>query len=246
MSGHSKFANIKHKKAKGDAAKAKIFTKIGREIAVAVKQGGADPQLNAKLYDVMQKARQNNMPNDNVKNAIKKASGEIGGANYENLLYEGYGVGGTAVIVECLTDNKNRTAGEVRCAFDKYGGSMGSNGCVSYMFDRKGLIVLEKTISFDDIMELAIEGGADDVTDEEECFEVLCDPSEFSSLTKFFEANSCVILQSSIEWLPQNTVELEEKLMPTFEKMIDKLEESDDVQNVYHNCSNFGGEEEEE
>ncbi|MFI3166767.1 MAG: YebC/PmpR family DNA-binding transcriptional regulator [Bacillota bacterium] len=246
MSGHSKFANIKHKKAKGDAAKAKIFTKIGREIAVAVKQGGADPQLNAKLYDVMQKARQNNMPNDNVKNAIKKASGESGGANYDNLMYEGYGVGGTAVLVECLTDNKNRTAGEVRCAFDKYGGALGSNGCVSYMFDRKGLIAIEKTITFDDVMELAIEGGADDVTDEDECFEILCDPAVFSELTKFLEEKSCVILQSSVEWIPQNTVELEEKLMATFEKMIDKLEESDDVQNVYHNCSNFGGEEEEE
>ena len=241
MSGHSKWANIKHRKAKGDIAKAKVFTKIAREIAVAVKQSGPDPSSNTKLYDLIHKARQNNMPNDNVKNAIKKAAGEGNTANYENLMYEGYGVGGTAVLVECLTDNKNRTAGEVRCAFDKFGGSLGSNGCVSYLFDRKGIVIIEKNenLTFDDVMDMAIEGGADDVIEDDEIFEIVCDALSFSAVTKFFEDKNCIILQSSVEWVPQNDIELADKLKATFEKMLDKLEESDDVQNVYHNCSNI-------
>ncbi|MBQ8873624.1 MAG: YebC/PmpR family DNA-binding transcriptional regulator, partial [Clostridia bacterium] len=166
MSGHSKWNNIKNKKAKGDAARSKIFTKIGREIAVAVKAGGPDPNTNSKLYDVIQKAKANNMPNDNITRSIKKASGELSTVDYVQIVYEGYGIAGSAVIVDCLTDNKNRTAGDVRCAFDKNGGSLGQTNCVSYMFDKKGIVVAENTTGLDDdqAFELAIESGADDVS----------------------------------------------------------------------------------
>ena len=169
MSGHSKWNNIKNKKAKGDAARSKIFTKIGREIAVAVKAGGADPNTNSKLYDVVQKAKANNMPNDNITRSIKKASGELSAVDYVEMTYEGYGIGGSAVIVECLTDNKNRTAGDVRCAFDKNGGSLGQTNCVSYMFNRTGVVVAENTVGLDEdsAFELAIESGAEDVTVED-------------------------------------------------------------------------------
>ncbi|MBQ3066953.1 MAG: YebC/PmpR family DNA-binding transcriptional regulator, partial [Clostridia bacterium] len=179
MSGHSKWNNNKNKKAKGDAARSKIFTKIGREIAVAVKQGGPDPSSNSKLYDVIQKAKANNMPNDNIVRSIKKASGELSTVDYFEIVYEGYGIGGSAVIVECLTDNKNRTAGDVRCAFDKNGGSLGQTNCVSYMFDKRGVVVAENTIGLDDdsAFELAIEAGADDVSVEDGMVEMTCDCS---------------------------------------------------------------------
>ena len=172
MSGHSKWANIKNKKAKGDAAKSKIFTKIGREIAVAVKLGGSDPASNSKLYDAIANAKMNNMPNDNISRSIKKAAGELGNINYENMLYEGYGIGGSAVIIEVLTDNKNRIAGEVRHYFDKFGGAMGTSNCVSYMFDRKGVVVCERNEkSEDDIYETVLDAGAEDVNIEDDVFE---------------------------------------------------------------------------
>lgn len=242
MSGHSKWANIKHKKAKGDAAKAKIFTKIGREIAVAVKAGGPDPNSNSTLYNVIQKARQNNMPNERILNGIKKASGELGSINYEELTYEGYGTSGVAVIVETLTDNKNRTGGDVRSTFDKFGGQMGTSGCVSYMFDRRGMIIIEKeensTLDFDTLMDYCLEAGADDITEEDESFEILTAVSAFSDVIKFLEEKAITISSSEIGWIPQSTITLPDDKVETFERMIEKLEEFDDVQNVYHNADN--------
>ena len=185
MSGHSKWANIKATKGKNDAKRANIFTKIGREIAVAVKQGGSDPNTNSKLRDVIAKAKANNMPNDNIQRGIKKAAGELGSVNYEENIYEGYGAGGVAVIVETLTDNKNRTAGDVRHAFDKCGGSMGTSGCVSYMFDRKGVIVVEKAdYSEDDMMMIALDAGAEDVVSDEDVFEIFTDSSDYSTVER--------------------------------------------------------------
>ncbi len=237
MSGHSKWANIKHKKAKGDAAKGKIFTKIGREIAVAVKAGGSDPNSNSKLYDVIQKAKMNNMPNDNIQRSIKKAAGELGNVNYEAITYEGYGVGGSAVIVETLTDNKNRTSGDVRCAFDKHGGSLGTSNCVSFMFDRKGVIVCEKSAgtSEDDFFMLAVEAGADDVAFEDDTVIVYTAPNDMSAVQKNLQNNGVTILSAEISWEPQNMVTLDEASLVKFNRMLDALEDSDDVQNVYHN-----------
>lgn len=242
MSGHSKWANIKHKKAKGDAAKAKIFTKIGREIAVAVKSGGPDPATNSTLYNVIQKARQNNMPNDRITNGIKKASGELGSINYEELTYEGYGVSGVAVIVETLTDNKNRTGGDVRSTFDKFGGQMGTTGCVSYMFDKRGIILIDKEenedLDFDTLMDYCLEAGADDITEEDEMFEILTSIPAFSDVVKFLESKNINMSSSEIGWVPQSTVSLPDEKIETFERMIEKLDEFDDVQNVYHNADN--------
>ncbi|MEG2273865.1 MAG: YebC/PmpR family DNA-binding transcriptional regulator, partial [Clostridia bacterium] len=184
MSGHSKWHNIQQKKGKSDAARANVFTKIGREIAVAVKNGGADPNSNSKLRDAIDKAKGANMPNDNISRSIKKASGELGSINYEEISYEGYGIGGTAIIVETLTDNKNRTAGDVRHLFDKFGGSMGTSGCVSFMFNRKGIIVVSKAdISEDDIMMYALEAGAEDInSDDDEVFQVITDANSLMSV----------------------------------------------------------------
>ncbi len=237
MSGHSKWANIKHKKAKGDAQKGKIFTKIGREIAVAVKAGGSDPNSNSKLYDVIQKARMNNMPNDNIMRSIKKAAGELGNINYEEMMYEGYGIGGSAVIVETLSDNKNRTAGDVRCIFDKHGGSLGTSNCVSFMFDRKGLIVAEREggLSEDEIFELALEAGADDIRVSDDIFEVFTAPAAFSEVQKNLAEKNVSILSAEIAWIPQTTVSLEGDNLAKFNRMLDALEDNDDVQNVYHN-----------
>ncbi len=237
MSGHSKWHNIQAKKGKTDAARANVFTKIGREIAIAVKQGGADPASNARLRDVIAKAKANNMPNDNINRSIKKASGDLNSVNYESMTYEGYGPGGTAVIVEALTDNKNRTAGDVRCAFDKFGGSLGATGCVSYMFNRKGVIVVDASaITEDELMMLAIEAGAEDVVEEEDVFEVYTAPSEFYQVKEELEKNDVVILSSSIDMIPDNYVNLDENKVNSFNKLIDRLEESDDVQEVYHNA----------
>lgn len=236
MSGHSKWANIKHRKAKGDAQRGKIFTKLGREIAVAVKQGGPDPESNSKLKDVIAKAKSNNMPNENIQRGIKKAAGELGSVNYEEITYEGYGIGGAAVIIECLTDNKNRTAGDIRHFFDKFGGSLGAMNCVSFMFDRKGVITIEKTsdIKEDDIMEVALDGGADDIVTLDEVFEIYTDVTTFSIVREYIE-NKYNILNAEIDYLPQNTTVLEGDNLAKFNKMIDSFEDLDDVQNVYHN-----------
>ncbi len=236
MSGHSKWANIKNKKAKTDAAKGKIFTKLGRELAVAAK-AGADPATNSKLADVIAKAKAANMPNDNITRSIKKAAGELGNVNYEVKIYEGYGIGGSAVIVKTLTDNVNRTVGEVRHIFDKYGGNMGTSGSVSYMFENLGVIVIERTVdlSEDAVMEMALEAGADDVITEDDCFEVRTQPSEFSSVRKYFEEKGITLLEADIMMVPNDKIALNEDQLVSFNKMIDAFDDNDDIQNVYHN-----------
>ena len=236
MSGHSKWANIKNKKAKTDAVRGRIFTKIGRELAVAAK-GGADPITNSKLADVIAKAKANNMPNDNISRSIKKAAGELSNVSFEVLTYEGYGPGGSAVIVETLTDNKNRTVGEVRHSFDKYNGALGNAGCVSFMFDTKGVIVIERTLDMteDYLMELAIEAGADDVVSDEDVFEVFTDVSSFSEVRKYLEDKGIKFLEAQIQLIPQNKVTLEGEDLSKFETLYEKLDELDDVQNIYHN-----------
>lgn len=247
MSGHSKWANIKRTKGKADAARGQIFTKIGREIVVAVKQGGPDPASNSKLRDVIAKARQNNMPNDNIQRSIKKASGELSNVNYEEVVYEGYGVGGSAVIVRCLTDNKNRTAGDVRHAFDKLGGSLGSTGCVSYMFDNKGILILQKTPSMveDEIIEMCLEAEADDVVDDEDVYQIETSPANFTTVKENLEGKGLTFLSAEVTKIPQNYVDLQPAQQETFVKMIDMLEALDDVQDVYHNV-NLPEEDEEE
>ena len=247
MSGHSKWANIKNKKAKGDAAKSKIFTKIGREIAVAVKLGGSDPASNSKLYDAIANAKMNNMPNDNISRSIKKAAGELGNINYENMLYEGYGIGGSAVIIEVLTDNKNRIAGEVRHYFDKFGGAMGTSNCVSYMFDRKGVVVCERNEkSEDDIYETVLDAGAEDVNIEDDVFEVYTTQANLSSIRNYVEEAGFTLISAGMEWLPQNLVTLEGENLEKFLKMIDAMEDNDDVQKVFHNVDLPEEEDEEE
>ena len=248
MSGHSKWHNIQQKKGKSDAARASIFTKIGREIAVAVKQGGADPDSNSKLRDAIAKAKSNNMPNDNIARSIKKASGELGSINYEEMTYEGYGVGGTAFIVEALTDNKNRTAGDVRHLFDKYGGSMGATGCVSFMFKRKGVITVSKAdISEDDLMMAALDAGAEDIlSDDDEVFEVLTSPADFDGVRSALDAAGVKMLSAEVTMIPENEVTPDEAQQTTLLKMIDKMEELDDVQNIYHNAVITIGDEEED
>lgn len=247
MSGHSKWANIKRTKGKADAARGQVFTKIGREIVVAVKQGGPDPASNSKLRDVIAKARQNNMPNDNIQRSIKKASGELSNVNYEEVVYEGYGIAGSAVIVRCLTDNKNRTAGDVRHAFDKLGGSLGSTGCVSYMFDNKGILILQKTPTMveDEIIEMCLEAEADDVIDDEDVYQIETSPANFTTVKENLEAKGLTFLSAEVTKIPQNYVDLQPSQQETFVKMIDMLEALDDVQDVYHNV-NLPEEDEEE
>lgn len=237
MSGHSKWNNIKRTKEKTDAEKGKIFTKIGRELAVCVKEGGPDPKTNNKLADIISKAKSNNMPNDSIQRAIKKASGELGAVNYEACTYEGYGVGGSAVIVECLTDNKNRTAGDVRHAFDKFGGSLGSAGCVSYLFKRNGVIIIEKTpeMNSDDVLMAGLEAGASDIIEDEDIFEIITTSETLSSVKANLEAQGYALASSEISLIPDMYVDLDEAKRATFEKMIEKLEDLDDVQQVYHN-----------
>ncbi len=239
MAGHSKFANIKHKKAKNDAAKGKIFTKIGREIAVAVKQGGADPSLNRKLADVIAKAKSNNMPNDTITRSIKRAAGEGDSVNYEYITYEGYGPSGVAVIVETLTDNKNRTAANVRAAFTKGNGNMGTTGCVSFMFDQKGQIVIEKEatdMEEDELMMLAIEAGADDFEAEEEGYTITTAPEAFADVHTALEAAGIEMVEAEVTMVPQTWTTLtSEADIKAIHKMLDLLEDDDDVQNVYHN-----------
>ena len=237
MSGHSKWANIKNKKAKGDAARANVFTKIGRELAIAVKQGGPNPDSNSRLRDVIAKAKAANMPNDNISRSIKKASGELNAVNYEEITYEGYAAGGVAVIVETLTDNKNRTAGDVRCAFDKFGGNMGNTGCVSYMFSKKGLIVIDgEGLEEDDLMLLALDAGADDVKSEEGVYEIYTLPQNYTAVRENLEKQGLKILSSDIAMIPENYITPEESAIPKIISLIDRLEENDDVQNVFHNA----------
>lgn len=239
MSGHSKWHNIQATKNKADAVRGKIFTKIGREIAVAVKLGGADPNNNAKLRDIISKAKQNNMPNDNIQRSIKKASGELNSVNYEEQTYEGYGVGGSAVIVNCLTDNKNRTAGDVRHAFDKFGGSLGANGCVSYMFDKKGLLILENDGKIDEekLIETCLEVEAEDVVNDGDVFQILTSPANYHKVKEELEGQGFNFLSTDVTMIPQSTVDLDEKQLETFNRMIDTLENLDDVQDVYHNVN---------
>lgn len=239
MSGHSKFANIKHKKEKNDAAKGKIFTIIGREIAVAVKEGGPDPSNNFKLATVIQKAKANNMPNDTIERGIKKASGEGSSVNYEYVTYEGYGPNGIAIIVEALTDNKNRTAANVRNAFTKGNGSIGSQGCVSFMFDRKGQIIIDKEecdMDPDELMMMALDAGAEDFSEEEDCYEILTMPDDFDAVFKAIQEANIVTAQAEVTMIPQNYVELtDETAVKSLQKTLDLLDEDDDVQYVYTN-----------
>lgn len=239
MSGHSKWHNIQATKGKMDAARSKIFTKIGRELAVAVKAGGPDPASNPTLRAVIAKAKQNNMPNDNIDRSIKKAAGELGSVNYESIVYEGYGVGGSAVIVECLTDNKNRTAGDVRHAFDKHGGALGSNGCVSYLFQRKGIIIVprEEGLDSDMLMMDALEAGAKDVIEHDDEVEIITAPNEVNTVKETLEKAGYTIVMSESSLVPDLYVDLDEQKLVSFQKMIDVLEELDDVQEVYHNVN---------
>ena len=239
MSGHSKFANIKHKKEKNDAKKGKIFTIIGREIAVAVKEGGADPENNSKLRDVIAKAKANNMPNDTIERGIKKAAGDSSADNYEYVSYEGYGPSGIAIIVDALTDNKNRTAGNVRNAFTKGSGSIGTQGCVSFMFDKKGQIIIDKEeceMDADDLMMMALDAGAEDFSEEEDCFEIITDPDDFSAVREALEKENIPMAEAEVTMIPQTYVELtDEKDIKNLQKTLDLLDEDDDVQYVYHN-----------
>ncbi|MCR4611568.1 MAG: YebC/PmpR family DNA-binding transcriptional regulator [Lachnospiraceae bacterium] len=239
MSGHSKFSNIKHKKEKNDAAKGKIFTVIGREIAVAVKEGGPDPNNNTKLRDVIAKAKSNNMPNDTIERGIKKAAGDMDSVNYETCIYEGYGPSGTAIIVKCLTDNKNRTAANVRNAFTKGHGSIGTQGCVSFMFDEKGQIIIDKEkcdMDADDLMMLALDAGAEDFSEEDDSFEILTDPADFSAVREAIEKEGIEMADASVSMIPQNyvTLKTEEELWD-INKILDLLDEEDDVQEVFYN-----------
>lgn len=238
MSGHSRWNNIKHKKAKGDAAKGKLFTKIGREIVVAVKQGGSDPESNSRLRDLIAKARSANIPNDNVMRSIKKAAGELGSVNYESIVYEGYGTSGIAVIVEALTDNKNRTAADVRHCFDKYGGSMGTTGCVSYMFETKGVLLIERKNEEqdDEFMMLALDNGADDFNADEDIYEILTQSAVLGGIREVFEKQNAVVISSEVMRIPVNKIAPPSGALETFLKMIEKLDDLDDVQNVFHNA----------
>ena len=239
MSGHSKFANIKHKKEKNDAAKGQIFTIIGREIAVAVKEGGSDPANNSRLREVIAKAKANNMPNDTIERGIKKAAGELGTVNYEFVTYDGYGPGGIAIIVDALTDNKNRTASNVRNAFTKGNGSIGTQGCVSYMFDQKGQIIIDREecdMDPDELMMLALDAGAEDFSEEEDSFEILTTPDDFSAVRQKLEEEGIPMASADVTMIPQNYVALtDETALKQLNRTLDMLDEDDDVQAVYTN-----------
>ena len=239
MSGHSKFANIKHKKEKNDAAKGKVFTIIGREIAVAVKEGGPDPNNNSRLRDVIAKAKANNMPNDTIDRGIKRAAGDANAVNYEHVTYEGYGPSGIAIIVEALTDNKNRTASNVRNAFTKGNGSLGTSGCVSYMFDQQGQIIIDREecdMDADDLMMMALDAGAEDFSEEEDSFEILTSPDDVSKVRETLEKEGIPMAETEITMIPQNYVTLsDENDIKFLNRTLDLLDEDDDVQAVYHN-----------
>ncbi len=240
MSGHSKFANIKHKKEKNDAAKGKMFTIIGKEIAIAVKEGGADPSNNSKLRDVIAKAKANNMPNDTIERGIKKAAGADGSVNYEQITYEGYGPSGIAIIVETLTDNKNRTAANVKHAFSKGNGNVGTPGCVSYMFEKKGEIVIDKEevedMEADDLMMMALDAGAEDFEDDEDAYTVYTSPDDFSAVREALEQANIPMVSANVSMIPQNYIELtDEDAIKDLNRILDMLDDDDDVQEVYHN-----------
>ena len=239
MSGHSKFANIKHKKEKNDAAKGKMFTIIGKEIAVAVKEGGADPNNNSKLRDVIAKAKANNMPNDTIERGIKKAAGNASAINYETVRYEGYGPNGIAIIVDALTDNRNRTAANVRNCFTKGGGNVGTQGCVAYMFDEKGQIIIDKEecdMDSDDLMMTVLDAGAEDFNEEEDSYEVLTSPEDFSDVRLKMEEAGIPMVSAEVTMIPQTYVDLtKEEDIKNIQKTLDLLDEDDDVQDVYHN-----------
>ncbi len=237
MSGHSKWANIKRKKEATDSARAKIFTKIGREMSVVVKEGGPDPNNNAKLRDLIAKAKANNVPNDNIERIIKKAAGDGDKNNYETMIYEGYGPCGVAVIVECLTDNKNRTAGDVRHYFDKFGGNLGTSGCVSFMFSDQGTVVIENNGADEDkIMEDCFEAGADDFSIEDEVIEITCGPNNVSAVSEALAGLGYNVISAEAEKVPSNYTKLEdEEAIKKMNLLLDTLEDNDDVQNVYHN-----------
>lgn len=241
MSGHSKWANIKHKKEKTDSQRAKIFTKLGREIAVCVKHGGPDPASNYKLKDIIYKAKSNNMPNDNIERCIKKAAGEGGGDDYMEMVYEGYGPKGIAVIVEALSNNRNRTSGDIKHYFDKFGGNLGAIGCVSWMFDKKGQIVVEKddAIEEETLMMDALDAGAEDFTAEEEYYEILTDPEDFSLVVDALEGKGYTLSTAEVTMLPQNYISLTDEYdIKMMSKLLETLEDNEDVQNIYHNWEN--------
>lgn len=238
MAGHSKWANIKHKKEKTDAQRGKIFTKLGREIAVAVKVGGgSDPNINSALRDVIAKAKAANMPNDTIMRSIKKASGELDNVNYEEITYEGYGPHGVAIIVQALSDNRNRTAGDMRYIFDRSGGSLGATGCVSWMFDRKGILIIEKSEEVDEeeLMLQALEAGAEDISDEGDVYQVLTDPAQFSQVRENLDNEGYSFVSAEVEMIPQNYVKLSAEQAEQVLLLIEKLEDHDDVKNVYYN-----------
>ena len=238
MSGHSKWHNIQAKKGKADAARGKIFTKLGREILIAVKAGGPDPAGNSKLKDVIAKCKAANMPNDTINGAIKRAAGANNSENYEEITYEGYGPNGVAVIVNASTDNKNRTAADVRHVFDKFGGNLGTAGCVSYMFERKGVIVIERAstnLSEDDLMMLALDNGADNMETDEAIYEITCTPAEFSALREALENNGLTFVEAEIQMVPSTYVTLDENGVRRMELLLEKLDELDDVIEVFHN-----------
>lgn len=241
MSGHSKWNNIKRKKEKTDATRAKIFTKIGRELAVAVKEGGGpDPNVNSKLKDCIAKAKANNVPNDNIERIIKKAAGSNNEANYESIRYEGYGPSGVAVIVETLTDNRNRTAGDIRHYFDKCGGNLGAPGCVSFMFSKKGIIIIEKSnLNEDKVMEDALDCGASDFIPYDDVFDIQTEPQDFSTVRENLEKLSYKFLSAEVEMVPSSYTQLtDEASKLKMQKLLDFLEDNDDVQNVFHNWEN--------
>ena len=238
MSGHSKWHNIQNKKGKADAKRGKIFTKIGRELMIAVKNGGPDPDNNPKLRDAIAKAKAANMPNDTVQRSIKKASGELSAVDYERIVYEGYGPSGVAVIVDTLTDNKNRSAGNVRSAFTKGGGNMGTTGCVGFMFQEKGEIVIEKgDLDEEELMMMALDAGAEDFnSDEEEVFIITTTPEDFGTVREALEAEGLEFLEAAVKMIPDTYTEINEEAAKKFQKMLDLLEDDDDVQEVYHNA----------
>ena len=241
MSGHSKWHNIQAKKGKADAARGKVFTKLGRELLIAVKQGGPDPAGNSKLKDVIAKCKAANMPNDTINNAIKKASGAGNSESYEEIVYEGYGPNGVALIVEASTDNRNRTAADVRHVFDRAGGNLGTTGCVSYMFNKKGVIVIDKSAcskSEDDLMMMALDAGAEDFEADEECYTVTTSPEDFSTVRETLEGQGIEFLEASVQMVPTTYVALDEKDQERMEKLLDNLDDLDDVMNVYHNSEN--------
>ncbi len=239
MSGHSKWHNIQAKKGKADAQRGAVFTKIGREIAIAVREGGANPESNGKLRDIIAKAKANNMPNDNIQRSIKKASGELSNVVYEEITYEGYAPGGVAVIVDCISDNRNRTASDVRHCFAKYGGNLGTTGSVGFMFDERGVLVVEKTPGSDEdeMMMTALDAGAEDVNVEEDVYEILTAPNDFSAVREKLEQQGFTFLSAEVQKIPQNTVAVTDPdTILKIQKMLDLLEENDDVQNVFHNA----------